>query len=125
MNIGTLRLASLWSSLFWLIVFPFIYSQLLTRLFGLNKKIDRWIVFCLHNCGSATSIFLYILLFRLSFSSMAGVYLAFAIILAVLTGLEGLVWQCFLLDRKMNGFLIAFICNMIFLLPVLVLITVL
>ena len=30
---------------------------------------------------------------------------------------EGSVWQLLLKDRKLNGFLISFICNVIFVLP--------
>ena len=102
-----------WFNLFWALAFPFIYGQLLSRLFGLKKPLDHWILFCLHISVTILCCAAYMLV--VSFSSMEIVSLLFAFIL--MTALEGLVWQFFLIDRKLNGFLISLICCSGFITP--------
>ena len=101
----------------WGIGYPFIYGQLLSRLFGLEKKIDHWILFFLHVSISILELILFFplqIFFRFHF---IGIYLLAVIFFAMFVLLEGLVWQLLLKDRKLNGFLISFICNVIFVLP--------
>ena len=101
----------------WGIAYPFIYGQLLSRLFGLNKNIDHWILFFLHICIFIFEIFLFIFFGIIFRFNVFAVYFLLLICFALCVVLEGLVWQYLLRDRKMNGFLISLICNVIFIVP--------
>lgn len=107
----------LWSLVLWAVVFPFIYGQLLSRAFGLTKKIDHWIVFCLHvsagTIGGIICFFVNLLINHYGFTLL--------IYSGILFGVEGLIWQLFLRDRKLNGFLVSLICNAVYLTPVFIL----
>jgi len=100
----------------WLILYPFIYGQLLSRLFGLKKPIDHWILFCLHKAVSTLGFIVFIVVEAVFESDLLGVIAPFIPIFV----LEGLVWQFSLKDRKLNGFLISLICNVIFYIPILI-----
>ena len=107
-----------WSLLLWAITFPFIYGQLLSRAFGLSKKIDHWIVFCLHvsagTVGVIICFFINLVINHLINHYGFTLLIYFSIVFAV----EGLIWQLFLRDRKLNGFLVSLICNSIYITPV-------
>ena len=108
-------------TMFWLIAFPFLYGQLLSRLFGLRKKIDHWILFFLHIATYTFSLIVYGLFsfgFReFSVDSAVSYIILLVFIIASAVVAECLVWQFSLRDRKMNGFLISLICNAAFLVP--------
>lgn len=97
----------------WTVSFPFLYGQLFSRLFGLKKKIDHWILFCLHN---STVLVGYIIGF---FAELAvGTHWITVLIVFVMNfGFSALVWQLLLRDRKMNGVIISLICSSVFILP--------
>ena len=106
--------SNFWNLLiFWLIIYPFIYGFLLSRLFGLKQKIDHWILFCLH-----IAVTPYIVLLSSVIAAYTG-YDATMYLFALvqLTAVEGLVWQFWLKDRRFNGFYISFLCNLIFVIP--------
>ena len=107
--------------LVWNIAFPLIYGQLLSRLFGLHKKLDHWILFFLHISVVAFSIiFFALLVFLLSgldLPDAARIIIPPALVPAAAVAVEGLVWQYYLKDRKMNGFLISLICNAAYIIP--------
>ena len=103
----------------WTVGFPFLYGQLFSRLFGLKKKIDHWILFCLHNStvlvGGIIGVFAEVGVF-------AGIkiqshWISILIIFVLHFGFNALVWQLMLRDRKMNGIIISLICSSIFILP--------
>lgn len=98
----------------WLIAFPFVYGFGLSRLFGLTKTIDRSILFVMHISVSSLALFSTFIFDR--FFKNYNITVACSILLMVLA--EGLVWQFFLKDRKMNGFLASLICNAVFFLPI-------
>lgn len=108
-------------TIFWLIAFPFLYGQLLSRLFGLRKIIDHWILFFLHIATYTFSLIAYGLFsfgFRVFSDDSAVSYIILLVfIIASAVVAEGFVWQFSLRDRKMNGFLISLICNAAFLVP--------
>ena len=108
-------------TIFWLIAFPFLYGQLLSRLFGLRKIIDHWILFFLHIATYTFSLIVYGLFsfgFReFSVDSAVSYIILLVFIIASAVVAEGFVWQFSLRDRKMNGFLISLICNAAFLVP--------
>lgn len=100
----------------WLIAYPFIYGQLLSRLFGLKKPIDHWILFCLHISVSMVAGIVFVgagIGFQSDLISLIATFIPFFV-------LEGLVWQLSLKDRKLNGFLISLICNVIFYIPIMI-----
>lgn len=100
--------------LIWLVAYPLIYGQLLSRLFGLNKKLDHWLLFVLHiSTMTSGGILAYIIHHFLETA-----IIPHAFYLVYLFALEGLVWQFLLRDRKMNGFIISLICNAVFVLPI-------
>ena len=99
----------------WAISSPFVYGLLLSRFFGLKKAIDHWILVLLHIVLTAfvviPSIFLYLHLLDTPL-------VVFGIDYIIYTVIEGFIWQFFLKDRKMNGFYISAVCNLlIFLIP--------
>lgn len=98
---------------FWLIVYPFIYGFCLSRLFGLREKIDHWILFCLHIAVTPYVVLLGAILVGLVHYDI----LFFVFSLIGLTVIEGLVWQYRLKDRNFNGFFISLCCNLIFIIP--------
>ena len=100
----------------WLIAYPFIYGQLLSRAFGLKKPIDHWILFCLHKSVSILAYIVFIVTDMFLHSDLIGLIVAFVPLFV----LEGLVWQFSLKDRKLNGFLISLICNVIYCIPIFV-----
>ena len=102
-----------WFNLFWVLAFPFIYGLLISRLFGLKKPIDHWILFCLHMTATLLAVGVYALV--ITFTRTPILSLVFAFVL--LTAVEGLVWQFFLKDRKLNGFLISHICCSVYVTP--------
>ena len=108
-------------TMFWLIAFPFLYGQLLSRLFGLRKKIDHWILFFLHIAVCSFSLIVYGLfefgLREYSVDSTVSYIIPLVFVIASAIVAEGIVWQFSLRDRKMNGFLISLICNAAFLVP--------
>lgn len=104
--------------LIWMIICPFIYGLLLSRFFGLKKAIDHWILFFLHFSVTAFVFVPSICLFLFYWSSL---FIVFGIDYILYTVIEGFVWQFFLKDRKMNGFFISAVCNLlIFLIPTIV-----
>ena len=101
--------------LIWAISSPFVYGLLLSRFFGLKKAIDHWILVLIHIVVTAfvviptISLYLYFLDTPL---------VVFGIDYIIYTVIEGFIWQFFLKDRKMNGFFISAVCNLlIFLIP--------
>ena len=108
-------------TIFWLIAFPFLYGQLLSRLFGLRKIIDHWILFFLHIATYTFSLIAYGL-FSFGFreygvDSAISYIIPLVFVIASAIVAEGIVWQFSLRDRKMNGFLLSLICNAAFLVP--------
>lgn len=104
------------SVILWIIVFPFIYGLLISRLFGLKKKLDWWIVVLLHISASSVGAILCFLLFLV----VNNLVLFLVTLFCILVGVEGLIWQLFLKDRKLNGFIVSLICNSIFYFPIVI-----
>ena len=104
----------LWALVVWAIVFPLIYGQLLSRAFGLKKPIDHWIVFCLH---ISAGVLVYVICF-IAYFFIQHIVWVLIIFYLLIFGIEGIIWQVFLRDRKMNGFLVSLICNAVFVIPV-------
>lgn len=104
------------SVILWIIVFPFIYGLLISRLFGLKKKLDWWIVVLLHISASSVGAILCFLLFLV----VNNLVLFLVSLFCILVGVEGLIWQLFLKDRKLNGFIVSLICNSIFYFPIVI-----
>ncbi len=104
------------SVILWIIVFPFIYGLLISRLFGLKKKLDWWIVVLLHISASSVGAILCFLLFLV----VNNLVLFLVSLFCILVGVEGLIWQLFLKDRKLNGFIVSLICNSIFYFPIII-----
>ena len=104
------------SVILWIIVFPFIYGLLISRLFGLKKKLDWWIVVLLHTSASSVGAILCFLLFLV----VNNLVLFLVSLFCRLVGVEGLIWQLFLKDRKLNGFIVSLICNSIFYFPIVI-----
>lgn len=104
------------SVILWIIVFPFIYGLLISRLFGLKKKLDWWIVALLHTSASSVGAILCFLLFLV----VNNLVLFLVSLFCILVGVEGLIWQLFLKDRKLNGFIVSLICNSIFYFPIVI-----
>ena len=104
------------SVILWIIVFPFIYGLLISRLFGLKKKLDWWIVVLLHISASSVGAILCFLLFLV----VNNLILFLVSLFCILVGVEGLIWQLFLKDRKLNGFIVSLICNSIFYFPIVI-----
>ena len=99
----------------WMLSYPFLYGQLFSRFFGLKKKIDHWILFFLH---ISLSLLLFVPLVLTSAYTFDSDIFGFVIVYVLLAVFEGLVWQFILKDRKMNGFFISAICNLIFMVTV-------
>lgn len=97
----------------WAIAFPFIYGQGLSRLFGLQKTIDHWILFFLHSAVSSMALIIAFILDLCFYNAFISVP-ALTVFMVVS---EGVIWQCFLKDRKINGFIASLICNAIFIIP--------
>ena len=93
----------------WLISFPFIYAFLLSLPFGIRKGLDKWILFFLHNVTSI-GVLAPMFFIDIDYIGLVG--------LAVKIALDGLVWQFYLKDRKLNGFLCSLICTVIYALPI-------
>ena len=104
------------SVILWIIVFPFIYGLLISRLFGLKKKLDWWIVVLLHISASSVGAIICFLLFLV----VNNLVLFLVSLFCILVGVEGLIWQLFLKDRKLNGFIVSLICNSIFYFPIVI-----
>ena len=97
----------------WLLAFPFVYGLALSGLFGLTKKIDQWILIVMHISISTLALITAIIVevnLKIPYISVP-----YSIVLMVLV--EGFIWQFFLKDRKINGFLASLICNAVFFVP--------
>lgn len=104
----------------WVLLFSVIYAFLLSNLFGIKKWLDKWILFFLHNVTWPT---IFLIWYGGPFSALnEPVSMILNGILAILikTVLDGLVWEFYLRDRKLNGFLTALIISVIYLGPTLV-----
>ena len=110
------RLRIVLTVILWIIVFPFIYGLLISRLCGLKKKLDWWIVVLLHTSASSVGAILCFLLFLV----VNNLVLFLVSLFCILVGVEGLIWQLFLKDRKLNGFIVSLICNSIFYFPIVI-----
>ena len=111
-------------SIVWSLAYPFLYGFLISRLFGIKKPLDQWILVCLHISAFIVSLVLYVLAgwSITSSSTISNPQFAIAIagVIAFFTPMfvyHGLVWQFLLRDRKLNGFLISLICCAIFVIP--------
>lgn len=101
----------------WSIAFPFIYGHVLSKLFGLEKNIDHWILFFLHICVSIFAVLLFLAGLFIFRTNAAGYYVMALICFVTSVVIEGLVWQFVLRDRNLNGFVTSLICNVIFVVP--------
>ena len=101
------------------------YGLLISRLFGISKKLDQWILVCLQISSMVLGL-IFMTIFA-SFAVNIGMgsheaafpFLSMASLFVPMFVYHGLVWQLLLKDRKFNGFLISLICNAIYLFPIL------
>ena len=102
-------------TIIYLFIFAFIYGQVFGRIFGLRKPIDHWILFFLHN----TSTCVLTLATGYAMFSAEKVHDLFFLIIAVIVKFvfEGFIWQFYLKDRKLNGFICSLICNAVLAAP--------
>lgn len=105
---------------FWLIAFPFIYGQGFSRLFGLQRKIDHWILFTLHISVSVLAFIVGAVIFWAceAGNPMSFVYISVPVCYAILVVPQGFVWQFVLTERNMNGFLCSLIANTVYAAPI-------
>ena len=111
-------------SIVWSLAYPFLYGFLISRLFGIKKPLDQWILVCLHISAFIVSLVLFVMVgYTLRDSKVIDntqLSTAIAAVIAFFTPMfvyHGLVWQFLLRDRKLNGFLISLICCAIFVIP--------
>ena len=111
-------------SIVWSLAYPFLYGFLISRLFGIKKPLDQWILVCLHISAFIVSLVLFVMVgYTLRDSKVIDntqFATAIAAVIAFFTPMfvyHGLVWQFLLRDRKLNGFLISLICCAIFVIP--------
>lgn len=103
-----------WSLIIWIVAYPFLYGLLISRLFGLKKNLDYWIVVCMHfSAGSLGAILFFFLYLAVKIA-----VIPLAVVYALLIGAEGLIWQLFLKERKLNGFIVSLICNTVYFVPI-------
>ena len=105
---------------FWLIAFPFIYGQGFSRLFGLQRKIDHWILFTLHISVSVLAfIVATVIYFAMSDGgTFTSAYVIAPVCFAIHVIPQGFVWQFVLTERNMNGFLCSLIANTVYAAPI-------
>ena len=111
---------------FWLIAFPFIYGQGISRLFGLRKKIDHWILFTLHISVSVLAMIVGFVIFysMIYFEAFNSAFIYVPVCYAIYVVVEGFVWQFVLTERKLNGFLCSLIANTIYAAPIIIIIAI-
>jgi len=109
----------------WSVAYPFLYGLLISRLFGIKKPLDQWILVCLQISSMVLGL-IFMTIFA-SFAVNIGMgsheaafpFLSLASLFVPMFVYHGLVWQLLLKDRKFNGFLISLICNAIYASPIL------
>jgi len=105
----------------WTMAFPFVYGIALSRMFGLTKAIDHWILVVLHILLSTFTLIPYSI--AAGFFSAAELPTTVCFVLPIILFgpavimTEGCVWHFTLRDRKKNGFLCSLICNLAYLIP--------
>ena len=106
----------------WLIAFPFIYGQGFSRLFGLQKKIDHWILFTLHISVSVLAFIVGSVIFfaMTNFDAFSSAFIYVPLCYAILVIPEGFVWQFVLTERKLNGFMCSLIANAVYVIPIII-----
>lgn len=104
-----------WFLVLWAFAYPFIYGQGIIRAFGLNKAIDNWIVVVLHMSVGTLAGVLCFIWGSFFINNLIWTLIIFFVILFLV---EGLIIELFLLDKKINGFLISLICNVIYIIPI-------
>jgi len=104
-----LFLSEVWTGFYLLL-----YVQLFSRLFGLSEKIDRQILLALHVTATAIAGFISWKVWDL----IGYPFIELILMTILLIILEGLVWQLFLKERKLNGFLTALLCNVVYMWPI-------
>ena len=105
-------------TIIYLFIFAFIYGQVFGRILGLRKPIDHWILFFLHN--TSTSVLTLATGYAMFSAEKANdlFFLIIAVIIKIV--FEGFIWQFYLKDRKLNGFLCSLICNAVLCTPIIV-----
>ena len=107
----------------WVVAFPFLYGLLISRLFGIKKPIDHWILVCLQISSSVLAFICEAYVFSLIKTSdllpsrYAGPLSAVIGLFVPMFVYHGLIWQFVLKDRKLNGFLISLICTSAYCFP--------
>ena len=111
---------------FWIIVFPFIYGQVFSRLFGLRRKIDHWILFTLHISVSVLAfIVATVIYFAMSDGgTFTSAYVIAPVCFAIHVIPQGFVWQFVLTERKLNGFVCSLIANAVYAAPIVIILAV-
>lgn len=105
---------------FWLIAFPFIYGQVFSRLFGLRRKLDHWILFTLHISVSVLAFIVgLVIFFAMAVDNPIGcLCVSIPVCYAILVVPQGFIWQFVLIERKLNGFLCSLIANTVYAAPI-------
>ena len=102
----------------WSISFPFIHAFGLSRAFGIRQQIDRSILLALQISLSGMAVFNGFLIdWFFSGGTLSASFITVPAIFVNRVVVEGLIWQVYLKDRKMNGFLISLICTAAYLIP--------
>lgn len=105
----------------WTLLYPLIAAFVLPLPFGIRKGLDKAILLFLNNVTSAVVLLFYVILAEILDTVLSSVPAREIVILLLpiilKTVFDGLVWHFFLIDRKLNGFLISFICAAIFMTP--------
>ncbi|MBO4637894.1 MAG: hypothetical protein J5685_12220 [Clostridiales bacterium] len=104
----------------WAILFPIIYGFLLSPRFGINKTIDKWILLFLHVVVPTLALLLVywpVASSEFFFNKTVLAILSYLIVYVIVSVIEGIVWQVYLIDRNINGFAASFICNLVYYLP--------
>ena len=107
----------------WSIAYPFLYGLLISRLFGISKPLDQWILVCLQISSTVLSLIIAIMVYG-SLYDLLGLKSSVTLVVPYIAGYacmfvcHGLVWQFLLRDRKMNGFLISLLCCAISAIPI-------
>ena len=111
---------------FWLIAFPFIYGQVFSRLFGLRRKLDHWILFTLHISVSVLAFIVgLVIIFAMAVDNPIGcLCVSIPVCYAILVVPQGFVWQFVLTERNMNGFLCSLIANTVYAAPIAVILAI-
>ena len=122
---GVITNMSAFITIVWSLAYPFLYGLLISRLFGIKKPLDQWILVCLQISSYVISLVLFVMAGINESNLTVNTQLANAVaaVLAFYTPMfvfHGLVWQFLLRDRKLNGFLISLICCSIFVIPIII-----